>query len=111
MNIVRKQTPETKAALKGGNYIRLVDGGPNGDLQTQFKRLMQDLGFDPENPRADKAVKQVGEMVAGMGLELARACLAAGVENFTQYKEWFKAHSEDEAEAPAEVTPEASPKA
>jgi hypothetical protein len=104
--LVRKTEAQKAAQIKGGNYIRLT-----GDLQAGFKNLMQALGFDPENPRADKAVKQVGEMVAGMGIELAQACLATGTETFTQYKEKLLADAKAEAEAPAEESPEATPKA
>jgi hypothetical protein len=101
------RTEQQKAEQqKGGNYIRLA-----GPLQVGFKALMRDLGFDPDNPRADKAVKQVGEMVAGMGIELARACLATGTNNLTQYKEKLLADAKAEAEAPAEESPKATPKA
>jgi hypothetical protein len=105
-NLVRKTEAQKAEQIKGGNYIRLT-----GDLQAGFKSLMRDLGFDPENPRADKAVKQVGTMVASMGIELARACLATGTESLTQYVEKLQADAKAEAEAPAEESPEATPKA
>jgi len=83
---VRKEEEAAKEQIKGGSYIRLV-----GPLKDEFKALSKELGFDPENPRADKAIKKVGTMVAAMGIELARACLASGTENLAEYVAKVKA--------------------
>jgi hypothetical protein len=100
-------TSEPKAAqVKGGSYIRLI-----GDQQAAFRNLMRDLGFDPESPRADAGVKKVGEMVAGLGIDLARELLATGTESLAQYKEKLQAGDQAQDEAPAPAEPEAEPKA
>jgi hypothetical protein len=100
-------TSEPKAAqVKGGSYIRLI-----GDQQAAFRNLMRDLGFDPESPRADAGVKKVGEMVAGLGIDLARELLATGTESLAQYKEKLQAGDQAQDEAPAQDEPKADRKA
>lgn len=98
-SLVRKEEEAAKEVVKGGSYIRLT-----GDLKDQFKALSKELGFDPENPRSDKAVKKVGAMVAAMGIELARACLATGTENLAEYTAKIKAEAEDQPNDTAEAT-------
>ena len=96
-----RNNPEPKAAqVKGGTYIRLL-----GDLQQSFKTLMRDLDFDPDSPRSDAGVRKVGEMVVAMGIELARACISANVNNLEEYVAHVTAPAEDEAsdETKAEV--------
>lgn len=105
-SLVRKEEQEPKANEKGGSYIKLL-----GPVKDQFKALATELGFDADNPRADKAVKKVGTMVAAMGIELAFACLRSGTENLAEYTEWVKAQAAAQPEAEPSDTAEATTKA
>jgi hypothetical protein len=92
--LVRNTEKPAKETTKGGTYIRL-----HGDVQSAFKDLMRSLDFDPDSPRADAGVRKVGEMVAAMGIELARACISANVNNLEEYVAHVTASDKAETEA------------
>jgi len=105
--LVRNEGKKAKEQIKGGSYIRLT-----GDLQSNFKDLMRKLDFNPDAPREDAGVKKVGEMVAEMGIELARACLKTGTETLAEYTAHVLANPADfEVEGTeVESEPESEPK-